>query len=100
MEFQKLMAYEKRFELAMKIFEIAKSFPKEETYSLTDQIRCSLRSVRVNITEACNYIITQNKEKLIRESQEIGKLIHYTISNHGTLAVLIPQTAPVNSILR
>jgi len=36
----------------MKIFEITKSFPKEEMYSLTDQIRRSSRSVPANIAEA------------------------------------------------
>ena len=52
MAFRKLKAYQKGFELAMEIFEVSKSFPKEETYSLTDQIRRSSRSVCVNIAEA------------------------------------------------
>lgn len=52
MKFQELLAYEKSFTLAMKIFEITKSFPKEEKYSLTDQIRRSSRSVSANIAEA------------------------------------------------
>jgi len=52
MDFKKLMAYQKAFDLAMSIFEISKSFPKEETYSLTDQIRRSSRSVCANISEA------------------------------------------------
>ncbi len=36
----------------MKIFEITKQFPKEEMYSLTDQIRRSSRSVPANISES------------------------------------------------
>ncbi|MDL2141287.1 MULTISPECIES: four helix bundle protein [Flavobacterium] len=52
MTFQDLLAYKKSFSLAMKIFEISKSFPKEEIYSLTDQIRRSSRSVPVTIAEA------------------------------------------------
>ena len=52
MDFKKLLAYQKGFDLAMAIFEISKSFPKEETYSLTDQIRRSSRSVNANIAEA------------------------------------------------
>jgi four helix bundle protein len=36
----------------MRIFELAKQFPREETYSLTDQIRRSFRSVCANIAEA------------------------------------------------
>lgn len=52
MRFQDLLAYKKSFALAMKIFEITQKFPKEETYSLTDQIRRSSRSVPVTIAEA------------------------------------------------
>jgi len=52
MDFKKLMAYQKSFDLAMSIFETSKTFPKEETYSLTDQIRRSSRSVCPNISEA------------------------------------------------
>ncbi len=52
MRFQDLLAYKKSFSLAMKIFDITKQFPKEETYSLTDQIRRSSRSVPVTIAEA------------------------------------------------
>ena len=44
--------YQKAFSLAMAIFEISKSFPKEETYSLTDQIRRSSRSVCICLLEA------------------------------------------------
>ena len=52
MDFKSLKAYEVAFALAMRIFEISKEFPKEETYSLTDQIRRSSRSVCSNIAEA------------------------------------------------
>ena len=50
--FKDLTVYKKAFELAMEIFEISKKFPKEETYSLTDQIRRSSRSVCTAISEA------------------------------------------------
>lgn len=52
MDSKKLLAYQKAFDLAMRIFEISKSFPKEETYSLTDQIRRSSRAVTANMAEA------------------------------------------------
>ena len=52
MSFQKLLAFQKSFVLAMSIFELSKSFPKEEKYSLTDQIRRFSRSVSANISEA------------------------------------------------
>lgn len=50
--FRNLTAYKKAFELAMEIFQITKTFPKEERYSLIDQIRRSSRSVCSCIGEA------------------------------------------------
>jgi four helix bundle protein len=47
-----LIMYQKTRSLANEIFELTKSFPKEETYSLTDQIRCASRSVGAQIAEA------------------------------------------------
>jgi four helix bundle protein len=44
--------YRLSFDSAMKIFAITKRFPKEETYSLTDQIRRSSRSVCSNLAKA------------------------------------------------
>ena len=46
-----LQVYQKAFDAAMEIFELSKSFPKEETYSLTDQIRRSSRSICANLAE-------------------------------------------------
>ncbi|MFE3869417.1 four helix bundle protein [Flavobacterium sp. LS2P90] len=51
MDFKELRAFQKSFQLAMDIFQLSKSFPKEEKYSLTDQIRRSSRSVSANIAE-------------------------------------------------
>jgi four helix bundle protein len=47
-----LEVYKKAFDAAMLIFQESKKFPREETYSLTDQIRRSSRSVCANIAEA------------------------------------------------
>ena len=47
-----LDVYRAAFEAAMEIFKLSKAFPKEETYSLTDQIRRSSRSVCANLAEA------------------------------------------------
>jgi four helix bundle protein len=49
---KKTKVYLKGFDLSMEIFELSKKFPKEEIYSLTDQIRRSSRSVCVNLGEA------------------------------------------------
>lgn len=47
-----LKVYKAAYELAMEIYEISKLWPKEETYSLTDQIRRASRSVCANMREA------------------------------------------------
>jgi len=47
-----LEVYKKAYSLAMEIFNISKSFPVEEKYALTSQIRRSSRSVCLNLREA------------------------------------------------
>ena len=49
--FRDLKVYQLAFRLAMEIFQVSKSFPPEERYSLTDQIRRASRSVATNIGE-------------------------------------------------
>ena len=47
-----LDVYKKAYELAMTIFRLSKTFPDEERYALTSQIRRSSRSVCLNLREA------------------------------------------------
>ena len=47
-----LEVYKKALDATMKLFELSKSFPKEEKYSLTDQLRRASRSVSANLAEA------------------------------------------------
>ncbi len=49
---EELEVYKMAFKAALAIFELSKKFPKEETYSLTDQMRRSSRSVCTNVAEA------------------------------------------------
>jgi four helix bundle protein len=114
MKLQYLLVYQKAFKLATEIFEVSRKFPKEERYSLTDQITRSSRNVCANISEsyakrrfpkhfiskltdsdgdnletqpwlefsrACNYIESEEFEKLFEQTVQIAKLIHYMISN-------------------
>ena len=50
--FRDLKVYMAAFELQQDIFEITRTFPREEQYSLTDQIRRASRSVGANLSEA------------------------------------------------
>ena len=50
--FRDLAVYKKAYKLAIEITEVTKTFPKEEKYSLVDQIRRSSRSIPATIAEA------------------------------------------------
>ena len=50
--FRDLIVYQKSRAVSKTIFQLTKTFPKEETYSLTDQIRRSSRSIGAQIAEA------------------------------------------------
>ena len=50
--FSDLLVWQKAYDLGLKVFDASKSWPKEEKYALTDQVRRSARSVGANIAEA------------------------------------------------
>jgi four helix bundle protein len=50
--FRELRAYQAAFELQQRIFKTTRSWPVEERYALTDQVRRSSRSIGANISEA------------------------------------------------
>ena len=50
--YKDLKVYQLAYGLAMEIFEGTKNYPKEEKYSLTDQIRRASRSIPANLAEA------------------------------------------------
>ncbi|MDA0835390.1 MAG: four helix bundle protein [Planctomycetota bacterium] len=52
MKHTELDVYQRAFEAAMNVFRLSKTFPTDEKYSLTDQIRRSSRSVCANLAEA------------------------------------------------
>jgi four helix bundle protein len=69
---KKLIAWQKGMDLVVMIYEVSKTFPKEETYGLTSQMRRAAISVPSNIAEdACDRSIDQFKNFL---SIAIGSL--------------------------
>jgi four helix bundle protein len=50
--FKDLRVYKLAFEVQQEVFELTKSFPKEERYALIDQIRRASRSIGANLSEA------------------------------------------------
>lgn len=51
-DYRTLLGYQKAFSLAMRIYQVSKTFPSEERFGLIAQIRNSSRSVCTNIVEA------------------------------------------------
>lgn len=74
--FRDLTVYKKSFSLAMEIFDMSKSFPCEERYSLTDQIRRSSRS-------ACS-AIAEGYRKRIYEAHFVSKISDADMENSET----------------
>ncbi len=79
-----LDVYRMAFELQKDIFQISSNFPREEMYSLTDQIRRSSRSVGANIREAwakrrypAHFI-----SKLTDADGEAEETIHWIVTAH------------------
>jgi len=62
--YRDLQVFKLAFENSMEIFRLTKKFPKEEMYSLTDQIRRSSRSIAANITEGWS---KRNYENIFRK---------------------------------
>jgi four helix bundle protein len=106
--FRELIAYQKARSLAMAVFMATKPFPREEMYSLTDQVRRASRAIGANIAEAwakrsyerhfaskltdadgeqletqhwleiardCGYLTPQQALELIRQCEEVGRLL-------------------------
>ncbi|MEO0558631.1 MAG: four helix bundle protein [Bacteroidota bacterium] len=51
-DYRELDVYRTAFALQQRVFEITKTFPRTEAYSLTDQVRRSSRAIGANIAEA------------------------------------------------
>ncbi|RPI84715.1 MAG: four helix bundle protein [Chloroflexi bacterium] len=52
-DFRKLKVWEKSHHLTLEVYKVTKSFPKEELYGLTSQLRRSCASIPANIAEGC-----------------------------------------------
>jgi len=78
--YKDLLVYKKSFALSMEIFIVTKKFQKEETYSLTDQIRRSSRSTNICAIEAYrkrvypNHFISKLTDADMENSETQGRL--------------------------
>jgi len=105
---QDLKVYNIAFELAMEIFKLTLNFPKEERYSLTDQIRRSSRSVAINIREGFakrkyENVFIRHLNDSLGSSEETRGWLDFAIScgyiNHASHKNLDGRYDDVNAML-
>jgi predicted GIY-YIG superfamily endonuclease len=80
-----LKVYKAAFELSMRIFAVSKTWPPEERYALTDQIRRASRSVGANLAEAWLRPVVCG--------EMIDEFVVYAIRSKRTQRIYIGQTA-------
>jgi len=83
--FRELDVYRKAFSAAMTIYEITKSFPAEERFSLVDQIRRSSRSVCSNLAEAWRKrrypaVFTNKLTDAMQEASETQSWLEFSLA--------------------
>jgi hypothetical protein len=88
--YKDLIVYKKAYSAAMAIHKESKSFPKEETYSLTDQ-------VHLDFAKDCGYVSEEAHKLMTEEYLQIGKKLGSMMSSPEKFSVnkKLP-TAPAN----
>jgi four helix bundle protein len=91
-DFENLRVYQKALDYSIYIYEITKSFPKNETYSLVDQFRRAAVSICLNIAEGsggskaefCQFIkIARRSVRECVACTEIGRRLKFLDSPAG-----------------
>ena len=92
---RELEVYHAAFALQQEIFACSRSFPKEETYSLTDQMRRSSRSVGANLSEAWakRRYPAHFLSKLTDADGELQETLHWLASAEACNYITLDQSA-------
>lgn len=107
--YRDLLLYKKSFSLAMEIYAITRHFPKEETYSLTDQIRRSSRSTNICTIEAYrkrkypNHFVSKLTDVDMENSETQGWLEFSLACNYisnDVYAKLLTQSEEIGKLLQ
>ena len=79
-DFQKLQVWQKAHKLCLDFYQLSKTFPKEETYGLTSQMRRSVVSVTSNIAEGYGRFTPRSKAYFYRIAySSLSEFISQTI---------------------
>jgi four helix bundle protein len=76
-DFKKLVVWQKAHELVLLVYRLTKKFPKEERYSLTDQMRRAATSIATNIAEGCGKYTQKDFVAYLQVSQGSSQEIEY-----------------------
>lgn len=97
---RELGTYKSAFELQQRIFEVSKSWPREESYSLTDQIRRSSRSIGANIAESWSkrQYPAHFKSKLTDADGELQETLHWLDTAKACGYIYAAQCADLGSL--
>ena len=77
--FESLLVWKKSHELTLKIYEITKSFPKEEIFGLTSQIRRASSSIGINIVEGCGRGSDEDFKRFLRNASGSAFEVEYIL---------------------
>jgi len=90
--FTDLDAYKEAHKLVLMIYKVTKNFPREERYSLTDQMRRAAVSIASNIAEGFSRSTTKDKYQFYTMSQGSLSELQSQLLIARDLKYLIPQT--------
>ena len=117
-DFRNLKVWEKAHQLALALYEISNTFPREETYGLVSQIRRAASSIPCNIAEGCGreedpelarfciiargsaseleYQLLLARDLKLMQPQDYEKLSEQTVEIKRMLTVLVQKLTAVS----
>lgn len=100
--YRKLLVWEKAHELALEVYRNTQTFPKEEMYALTSQLRRAATSIPANIVEGNTRKSDKDKKRFIEIARgslaeteyfiELARDLNYFDKQEGEIDSLIRQT--------
>ncbi len=98
-DFRNLKVWQKSHELTLLIYKSTKSFPKEELYGLTSQIRRSSSSIPTNIAEGCRQTNTEFSRFLQIAFGSASELEYQLLLTHDLSLINKDEYYLLNNIL-
>ncbi len=91
-DFTKLAVWQKSYKLALEIYKVTRSFPKEELYGITGQMRRASTSIPANISEGCGRYTGSELLRFLDIAMGSGSELHYFLMFARDLNYLSDET--------